>query len=167
MGINFSFLLFESRLFICLLYKTKKKKKYNPLLLQKHLLIWVFIYFNNLIDQFNTQIIDLKKSISWQNHQYNFYISLQHAMFYWSISLSFEKKRTKLCNPPPNPQHPHPVKELCNIHYEIKEFKWPVWPSFSRHFVDIILFQFVGYIGIAVWKVAVIFVILDKKEKVI
>lgn len=26
MGINFSFLLFESRLFICLLYKTKKKK---------------------------------------------------------------------------------------------------------------------------------------------
>lgn len=62
---------------------------------------------------------------------------------------------------------PHPVKELCNIHYEIKEFKWPVWPPFSRHFVNIILFQFVGYIGIAVWKVAVIFVILDKKEKVI
>lgn len=26
MGINFSILLFESRLFICLLYKTKKKK---------------------------------------------------------------------------------------------------------------------------------------------
>lgn len=129
-------------------------------------MIWVFIHINHLMDQFNTEMIDLKKKIYFLTKT-----SMQLQLYLWSMQcsvdqflLSFPKKIIPLNSPPP-PLRPQ-LNDWAMYAMKLKEFKWPVWPPLSRHFVDIILFQFVRYIGIAVWKVTVIFVILDRKREI-
>lgn len=81
-------------------------------------MIWVFIHINHLMDQFNTEMIDLKKIYFLTK------TSMQLQLYLWSMQcsvdqflLSFQKKNNST---KPPPFFASSVERLGNVRYEIK-----------------------------------------------
>lgn len=75
------------------------------------------------MDQFNTEMIDLKKNLFLdKNINATPIISLKHAMFCRSISFELQKKKIIPLTPPPPPLRPQ-LNDWAMYAMKLKEFK--------------------------------------------